>query len=79
MITPIHQDPFGIMMMDSHETSDRIIRDMVQAVENGANPNMIFDDVLKRYGVTENDLAAWDLKRIHKRVDEVYKAKYRRG
>ena len=76
-IRPIDSDPFGIMMMNSHEKTDKLLKDMIDAVNHGYNPNVVFDDVLAQNGIREEDLMEWDKKRLKKKVEEAYRAKNR--
>lgn len=64
-------------VMQSQETTDKLIEDFEKAFAAGHNPS---DELIKQIfanrGVKESDLSDFDKKRLKRKVEEVYKTYY---
>ena len=68
-------NPFSNMVRQQAEDVDNVIKDLEKAVAAGHNPNIFFEDVLRKNGVRSQDLSESDKDRIKRRVESAMRAK----
>lgn len=68
-------NPFSNMIRQQAEDVDNVIKDLEKAVAAGHNPNMFFEDILRKNGVRSQDLSEFDKDRIKRRVESAMRAK----
>ena len=65
----------SMMIMQSQQDTDKVIRELEAAVEAGYNPNIAFSQVLDRCGVQEKSLTDFDKQRLRRKVEQISKHK----
>lgn len=68
-------NPFSNMLRQQSEDIDNVIKDLEKAVAAGHNPNIFFEDVLRKNGVRSQDLSEFDKDRIKRKVESAMRAK----
>lgn len=61
-------------IMQSQESTDKLIEDFKQLIALGYNPNSIYEDVLRKNNIQESDLTDWDKARLKRTVEAAYAA-----
>lgn len=61
------------MIMDSDEKADKIVKDFEEIMKNELSPYAALDQAFARNNVTEDDFTDFDLERINRKVNAIYK------
>lgn len=61
-------------IMQSQESTDKLIQDIVRLIHFGYNPNVIYEDVLRKNHIQESDLTDWDKARLKRAVEAAWEA-----
>lgn len=64
---------FSVMIMQSQQDTDRVIKELENAARAGYNPHMVFSQVLDECRVREKDLTDFDKQRLKRKIDEISK------
>lgn len=65
---------FDVMIMQSDEWTQEIIKKFKQRILNGENPNECQDEIFAEVGVDfDKDIVQYDQERIIKEVEEMYR------
>lgn len=62
---------FSHMLQQSDDNVNRLLREFRAAIENGYNPNVVYDEVFEKVGCTEDDLTESDKRRLKMKVEEM--------
>lgn len=62
-----------VMIMESAETADKVINDFEEILKVELSPYAALDAAFEKNHVTENDFTDFDLERINKKVNAIYK------
>jgi hypothetical protein len=71
--------PFSMMIMQSQQDADLVIKELEAAVQAGYNPNMVFSQVLDRCNIKEKNLTDFDRQRIKRKVEQLSKYQSLKG
>ena len=61
-------------VMQSQESTDKLIEDFEQLIALGYNPNTVYEDVLQKNNIRESDLTDWDKARLKRTVEAAWEA-----
>ena len=67
-----------VMIMHSNDMADKVINDFEQILQYELSPLAALDQAFKQNKVTEEDFSDFDLKRINRKVNAIYKNKMNR-
>lgn len=62
-----------VMIMDFDEKADKVVKDFEEIMKNELSPYVALDQAFTRNNVTEDDFTDFDLERINKKVNAIYK------
>lgn len=62
------------MAMQSAEDADKVIEDFAEIIKVELSPYAALDQAFERNNVTENDFTDFDLERIKRKVNAIYKS-----
>ena len=74
-----HPNGFNMMIMQSQEDTDKLIKAFENAINAGYNPNVVQDEIYRKVGVSPSDLTPEDRYRLTRKVESIYKARYNGG
>lgn len=74
-----HPNGFHMMIMQSQEDTDKLIKAFENAINAGYNPNVVQDEIYRKVGVSPSDLTPEDRYRLARKVESIYKARYNGG
>ena len=63
-----------VMAMQNAETADKVINDFEEIIKVELSPYAALDQAFERNNVTENDFTDFDLQRINRKVNAIYKS-----
>ena len=70
---------FQAMIMESDAAADRIIRDFEEILKNEVDPYVAIDQAFEKNNLTQDDFTDFDLDKINKKVNAIYRSKMNRG
>ena len=65
---------FEVMTMESAEAADKVIDDFAEIIKVELSPYAALDQAYERNNITENDLTDFDLQRVKRKVEAIYKS-----
>lgn len=63
-----------VMAMQNAETADKVINDFEEIIKVELSPYAALDQAFERNNVTESDFTDFDLQRINRKVNAIYKS-----
>jgi hypothetical protein len=63
-----------VMAMESSEAADKVINDFAEIIKVELSPYAALDQAFERNNISEDDLTDFDLQRINRKVNAIYKS-----